>query len=200
MIALFKVCWDPAPVNVAEQNKKLLSLIQAKPIHRLDPPFCSKKSRKELDVGGSNFPCIDFDTQSKGGPPLPPRDSMSVCDHTFAHKLLIPPLNQKGKRQAKATRKAEVGREHQLKRTMNYLEVFNHCVDARATFLVGRSEKPVGQWGCSPNQQRVAAERTASPWEPVLPFLLNLPSLTATILCLPEGRLQTLVSSGPPRR
>lgn len=35
------------------------------------------------------------------GPPLPVYVSRSVCDHTFPHKLLMPPLNQKGEETSK---------------------------------------------------------------------------------------------------
>lgn len=73
IIALFKVCWDPASVKVVEQNKKLLSLIQAKPLY-IDLALISiskRAGKRQPDVGGSNFPRIDFDLKCEGGATSP---------------------------------------------------------------------------------------------------------------------------------
>lgn len=57
------------PVKVVEQNKKLLSVIQANPLY-IDVTLISVPKRAGKtgpEVGSSNFPGIDFDLQSDGG-------------------------------------------------------------------------------------------------------------------------------------
>lgn len=57
MIALFKVCWDPAPVTIVEQNEKLLHLVHAKPLY-IDLTLVSvpgRAGKRQFDVGDSNF-------------------------------------------------------------------------------------------------------------------------------------------------
>ena len=67
-VHLFKVCQDPAPVKVVEQNKKLLSLIQASSLY-IDLtliPVPKRAGKRQPEVGGCNFPSIDSDSQSDG--------------------------------------------------------------------------------------------------------------------------------------
>ena len=68
-IVLFKVCRDPAPVKVVEQNKQLLSLIQANSLY-VDLVLISgpkRAGKRQPEVRGCNFPGIDFDSQGDGG-------------------------------------------------------------------------------------------------------------------------------------
>ena len=68
-VHLFKVCQDPAPVKVVEQNKKRLSLIQASSLY-IDLTLISvpkRAGKRQPEVGDCNFPGIDSDSQSDGG-------------------------------------------------------------------------------------------------------------------------------------
>lgn len=102
ILALFKICWDPAPVRVVERNKKLLSFIRAKPLY-IDLALISVPKgagKRQADVGTSNLPGIDFDLKGEGrgvgvggGLPLPRQVITGICDCVGAHKFLILLLN-----------------------------------------------------------------------------------------------------------